>query len=177
MVQPAAGRLIPAEFLTTNYYILGQLRVLQSGLMGLMSDPNSSYLEVNEANIAHVYKPDKVINYAPILWLVKAQVVAVCLNKREYIGVHAVGRGGYTRLFPYPVQISTPTYEFQGTLEWAGRFEFSALMSEGTNAFFMLYDATVRAPLFPAFHIESPAILMNRLFLDTLVVVRKSVHE
>jgi hypothetical protein len=177
MVQSAQGRLIPAEFLTTNHYILGQLRVLQSGLMGLMSDPNSSYLEVNEANIAHIYKPDKVINYAPILWLVKAQTVAVCLNKREYIGLHAISRGGYTRLFPYPVQIYTPTFEFQGVLEWAGRFEFSALMSEGTNAFFMLYDATVRAPLFPSLHLESPAILMNRLFLDSLVVVKKTSQE
>ncbi|MBN2147396.1 MAG: hypothetical protein JW726_08405 [Anaerolineales bacterium] len=177
MVQPLSARLIPAEFLTANYYILGQLKVLQSGLMGMMSDPHSSYMEISEASISHVYKPDKVINYAPVLFVVKAQVVAVCLNKREYVGMHGVSRGGYMRLIPYPVQITTPTYEIHGTLEWAGRFEFSALMSEGTNAFFMLYDAVVKAPLFPALHIESPAVLMNRTFLDTMVVLKKPVKE
>ncbi len=174
MVQPlAASRMIPAEFLASNYYIFGQIKVMQSGLMGLMSDPHSSYLEINEANIAHIYKPEKIINFAPVLCMVKSQVVAVCLSKREYVGTHAMMRGGYTRLIPYAVQLTTPVYEMSGTLEWAGRFEFSALMSEGTNAFFMLYDASIRAPLFSALHVESPAVLVNRLFLDTLVQVKR----
>jgi hypothetical protein len=176
-MQPFAPRLIPAEFLTTHHYIFGQCKVPQSGLMGMLSDPTSSYLEMNDASIALIYKPDKVINYAPVLWNVKSQLVAVCLNKRDYIGLQGIMRGGYTRLIPYPVQITTPTYDITGILEWSGRFEFSALMHEGTNAFFILYDASLSAPLVPALHIESPATLVNRVFLETLIVLKKAPHE
>jgi hypothetical protein len=173
MALPTTGRLIPADFLTTHHYIFGQLKVIQSGLMGMLSDTTSSYLEMTEASMALIYKPDKVINYAPQIYLVRSQVVVVGLNKREYLGLQGVMRSGYQRLFPYPVQITTPSYDITGTLEWSGRLEFSALMSEGTNAFLMIYDARLSAPLFPALHLEAPVMLLNRNFLDTMVVLRK----
>lgn len=177
MVQALPARFIPADFLTTHQYIFGQLKVPQSGLLGMLSDTTSSYLEVDDASTAIIYNPDKVVNYSPVLWMVRAQVVAVCLGKRDYIGLQGIMRGGFTRLFPYPVQITTPTYNLNGTLEWSGRFEFSALMSEGTNAFFILYDAEVSAPLFPRLHNEYPAVLINRMFLQTLSVVKRAHQE
>ena len=172
-----SGRFIPADLLTNNHYAFGQLKVTHSGLMGMFSDVTNSYIQVDDASLAHVHKPEKVLNYAPTMWMVKAQVVLVCLAKREYVGTQGIMRGGYTRLFPYPVQITTSIYDITGTLEWSGRFEFSALMSEGTNAFFMLYNMAVTSTLFPALHMEAPAALMNRSFLETLVVVKRSAPE
>ena len=171
------GRFIPADLLTSHHYIFGQLKVTHSGLMGMFSDVTNSYIEVDDASLAHVYKPANVLNYTPVVWMVKAQVVMVCLSKREYVGLQGIMRGGYSRLFPYPVQITTSTFDITGTLEWSGRFEFSALMSEGTNAFFMLYNVAVTSTLFPALHMEAPAALMNRSFLETLVVVKRSAQE
>ncbi len=173
----SSGRFIPADLLTNNHYVFGQLKVTHSGLLGMFSDTNNSYIEVDDASLSHVYKPDKVLNYAPVMWMVKSQVVLTCLAKREYVGLQGIMRGGYTRLFPYPTQITTSVYDVTGTLEWSGRFEFSALMSEGTNAFFMLYDVTVTSHLFPALHIEAPAALMNRSYLETLVVLKRSAQE
>lgn len=174
MVQSLAPRYVPADVLTTHHYIFGQLKVPQSGLMGMLSDTTSSYLEIDDASMAMIHKPDKVINYTPVMWMVKGQVAAVCLGKFEYAGLQGIMRGGFSRLLPYPVQITTPTYDISGTLEWSGRFEFSALMSEGTNAFFVLTESVVTAPLFPALRIETPVALINRTFLETLIVVKKS---
>ncbi|MFZ2095890.1 MAG: hypothetical protein WAV05_04555 [Anaerolineales bacterium] len=173
MVSPIANRLIPAEILTSSHYIFGQIKVIQSGLVGMLSDTTNSFIEVNEASIAPIFKPSSVMNYAAQLYMVRAEIAAVCLGKREYMGLQGVMRGGFQRLIPYPVQISTRTYDLTGTLEWSGRFEFSALISEGTSHFIVIYDGVITAPLYPELKIETPVILLNRSFLESLVVTKK----
>jgi hypothetical protein len=174
MVSPIPNRLIPAEILTSSHYIFGQIKVIQSGLLGMLTDTTSSFIEVNDASIAPIQKPSNVINYASQLYMVRSEVAAVCLNKRDYMGLQGVMKGGYQRLFPYPVQISTRTYDIKGILEWSGRFEFSALITEGTSNFFIINDATLTAPLYPELKIETPVILLNRSFLESLIVTRKA---
>ncbi len=173
MVSPIMNRLIPAEILTSSHYIFGQIKVIQSGLVGMLTDTTNSFLEVNEASIAPIFKPSSVMNYATQLYMVRSEIAAVCLSKRDYMGMQGVMKSGYQRLIPYPVQISTRTYDLTGTLEWSGRFEFSALITEGTSHFFIVYDAILTAPLYPEVKIESPVILLNRSYLETLIVTKK----
>lgn len=174
MVSPITNRLVPAEILTSSHYIFGQIRVIQSGLLGMLTDTTNSHIEINDASIAPIHKPSSVMNYTPQLYLVRSEVAAVCLGKREYMGLQGVMKGGFQRLFPYTVQISTRTYDITGTIEWSGRFEFSALITEGTSNFFIVYDATLTAPLFPELKIESPVAIVNRTFLETLILNKKS---
>jgi hypothetical protein len=174
MVSPIANRLIPAEILTSSHYIFGQIKVIQSGLVGMLTDTTNSFLEINEASIAPIQKPSNVINYAAQLYMVKSEIAAVCLSKREYMGLQGVMKGGFQRMVPYPVQISTRTYNVNANLEWSGRFEFSALITEGTSDFFIVYDAILTAPLFPELKIESPVILLNRRFMESLIINKKS---
>ena len=174
MVSPIANRLIPAEILTSSHYIFGQIKVIQSGLVGMLTDMTTSFIEINEASIAPIHKPSSVVNYAPQLYMVRSEIAAVCLRKRDYMGLQGVMKGGYQRLIPYPVQISTRTYDITGLLEWSGRFEFSALITEGTSYFIIVYDATLTAPRYTEIKIESPVMLLNRSFLETLMINKKS---
>jgi len=174
MVSPITNRLVPAEILTSSHYIFGQIRVIQSGLLGMLTDTTNSHIEINDASIAPIHKPSSVMNYTPQLYLVRSEVAAVCLGKREYMGLQGVMKGGFQRLFPYTVQISTRTYDITGTIEWSGRFEFSALITEGTSNFFIVYDATLTAPLYPELKIESPVAIVNRTFLESLILNKKS---
>jgi len=90
------------------------------------------------------------------------------------MGLQGIMKGGFQRLLPYAVQISTRTYDISGTLEWSGRFEFSALITEGTSYFIIVYDAVLTAPLFPDIKLESPVMLLNRSFLETLTINKKT---
>ncbi|HSB65717.1 MAG TPA: hypothetical protein VLD65_04015 [Anaerolineales bacterium] len=173
MVSAIPNRLIPAEILTSSHYIFGQIKVIQSGLVGMLTDTTNSFLEVNEASIAPIYKPSSVMNYASQLYMVRSEINAVCLSKRDYMGLQGVMKSGYQRLIPYPVQITTRTYELFGTIEWSGRFEFSALITEGTSNFFMVYDAILTAHLYPELKIEAPVVILNRNYLETLIVSKK----
>ncbi len=174
MVSPTTHRLIPAEILTSSHYIFGQIKVIQSGLVGMLTDTTNSILEVFDASIAPIHKPSSVMNYATQLYVVRAEVAAVCVSKREFMGLQGVMKGGFQRLLPYQVQISTRSYDISGTLEWSGRFEFPALIAEGTSSFISIYEATLTAPLYPDLKIESPVMLINRDFLGTLIVSKKS---
>jgi len=59
MVQPLITRNIPAEFLTANHYIFGQTLVSNTGMLGLLCDPTSSFVELNDSSMARIVKPDK----------------------------------------------------------------------------------------------------------------------
>jgi len=174
MVSSVTNRLIPAEILTSSHYIFGQIKVSQSGLLGMLTDTNNSHLEMNDTSIAPIHKPSSVMNYTPQLYLVRSEVAAVCLSKRDYMGLQGVMKAGYQRLFPYLVQISTRTYDISGMIEWSGRFEFSALLTEGTSNFFIVNDATLTAPRYPELKISSPIIILNRSFLESLILNKKS---
>jgi len=174
MASSATNRLIPAEILTSSHYIFGQIKVSQSGLLGMLTDTTNSHLEMNDTSIAPIHKPSSVMNYTPQLYLARSEVAAVCLSKRDYMGLQGVMKAGYQRLFPYPVQISTRTYDISGTIEWSGRFEFSALLTEGTSNFFIVNDATLTAPRYPELKISSPIIILNRSFLESLILIKKS---
>ncbi len=174
MVSPISNRLIPAEILTCSHYIFGQIKVIQSGLVGMLTDMTTSFIEVNDASIAPIHKPSSVVNYAAQLYMVRSEIAAVSLRKRDYMGLQGVLKSGYQRLIPYPVQISTRTYEISGTIEWSGRFEFSALITEGTSYFIVVYDAVLTALLYPDLKLESPVMLINRSFLEMLIVNKKA---
>jgi hypothetical protein len=44
------------------------------------------------------------------------------------------------------------------------------LITEGTSHFIILYDVSLTAPLYPDLKIEAPVMLLNRAFLETLIV-------
>ncbi len=177
MTQPLISRYIPADFYTSNHYIFGQVKVVNTGMVGVLSDPNTSCIEVNDGSLARIVKPDKIINYSTAMWVVKDQLIAVALNKRDYIGQQPLVRGGYTRIAEYSLQITTPVYEVQGTMEYSGRFELGVVLGDGKNPFVPLYDANMSAILFPALHVEAKVILINRKFIDSLVELKKSSQD
>ncbi len=172
MTQPnLTHRILPADFLTLSYRVVGQMMVPNSGVVGMMNDVTNSFMEVLEAKLARIHMPTKLVGEYNIIDLVKNNIFAVCLTRREDIGPQALARGGYQNVANYPVHITGQVFEVEGTLEWAGRFSFATVMVEGTRDFVPLYDATVTAILIPQFRVESPAILFNRKFVDSLALL------
>jgi len=170
-------RLIPADFLTHSYRIVGEIRVSSAGLMGLINDPTTTYLDIQNARLARIYMPNKLLECFQLLRLVKKQVLAVCLTRREDIGPQAQARMGFARVTSFPVFLSTSVYELSGTLEWAGRFDFSAIITEGPREFIPLYEASLRASLIPSVIIEAPALVFNRGFVEALGLIEQRCNE
>jgi hypothetical protein len=171
MIEPnTTHRLIAGDFLTPGYRVVGRIMVPNSGVTGLMNDSTNSFMEVLEAKLARLHMPTKLVGEYNMLDLVKPNIFAVCLTRREDVGPQGLARGGYKKLTSYSVRVTTPVYELDGTLEWAGRFDFATIMVEGIRDFVPLYDARLTAILIPQLRIESPAILFNRRHVDLLAL-------
>jgi hypothetical protein len=166
--QNVTQRLIAADFLTSSYRVVGRVMVPSTGAIGLMNDTTNTFMELLEAKLARLHMPTKLVGEYSMIDLVKPNVFAVCLTRREDVGPQALARGGFQKMIKYPVRISTPVYELEGTLEWAGRFDFASIMMGGIHDFVPLYDATLTAILIPQLRIESPALLFNRRHVDLL---------
>jgi len=159
-------RLITADLLTPSYRVVGKIMVPNTGLIGILNDTMSSFMEIMDAKLARVHMPTKLVEHYEVIRIVKHQVFAVCLNRREDIGPQALARGGYVNLNEIPVRITSHVYDLEGSMEWSGRFDFSTVMVEGTRDFVPLYNSTVTGILIPTLKIESPAILFNRKQVD-----------
>lgn len=171
MAENITHRLVTADFLTPSYRIVGKVMTPNTGLTGLLNDTTNSFMEVLEAKLARLHMPTKLVGEYNVLDLVKPNIFAVCLTRREDLGPQALARGGFQKILKYPVKIATPVYELEGTIEWPGRFDFAAIMVEGIRDFMPIYDATLTAILIPQLKIESPAILFNRRHVDWLGLV------
>ncbi len=175
-LDPPTGtnRFISADFFTPSYRIVGKIAVPSTGLMGLLSDPNNSFAEINDARLARLHMPTKLVDHYQSVRVVKSQLFAICLARREDLGPQAIARGGYVRVNEYPIRVTTPIYDLAGTIEWSGRFDFSVIMAEGTREFVPIYNGLLTAILIPALKVDSPAILFNRKHVDLLAL--KSAH-
>ena len=164
-------RMIAADFLTLSYRIVGKMMVPNTGTVGMLNDLTTSFMEVADAKLARIHMPTKLVGEYKIIDLVKSNVFAVCLTRREDVGSHALARGGYQNLIEYSIRLTSQVYELEGKLEWAGRFDFATIMVEGMRDFVPLYDATLTAILIPQLRIESPAMLFNRRQVDLLGLI------
>lgn len=167
---PRTHRFLPADILTSSYRVVGKVTVSTNGVMGLMNDPTHTYMEVLDARLARIHMPTKLVDHYEVIRMFKRQVFAIALARREDLGPQAVVRGGFASVTEYPVRVTTQVYEIEGKVEYPGRFDFSALMAEGSRDFVPIFDATLTAVLIPNLRVESPGILFNRTQVDILAL-------
>jgi hypothetical protein len=170
-------RVVSADFFTPSYRIVGKVMVPNTGLMGLINDTTTSFMEILDARLARAHMPSKLVDHYEVVRLVKAQIFAIALARREELGPQALTRGGYVHLNEYPVRITTPVYELMGNLEWAGRFEFSTIMIEGSREFVPIYNTMITAILIPSLKVESQAVLFNRRQVDLLALNSQRIED
>ena len=167
---PRTHRFLPADILTSSYRVVGKVSVSTNGVMGLLNDPTHSYMEVLDARLARIHMPTKLVDHYEVVRMFKRQVFAIALARREDLGPVAVVRGGFGSVTEYPVRLTTQVYEIEGKIEYPGRFDFSALMAEGSRSFIPIFDATLTAILIPTLRVESPGMLFNRTQVDLLAL-------
>jgi hypothetical protein len=64
-------------------------------------------------------------------------------------------------------------YELMGIVETPGKFNFGAMMFETDRFFMPIYNATLKAILFPNVQGESQAMVFNRAMVDAIALLPK----
>ena len=172
---PRTYRFLPADILISGYRVVGKIMVTNTGTMGMVNDNTRSALEVHDARLARLHMPTKLVDHFEVVRMMKAQVYAICMARREDLGPQALVRGGYTSIVEYPARITTQVFEIEGTLELPGRFDFTTLMSEGSRDFIPIFNATLTAILLPNLRVESAGVLINRRQIDLIALLNQRV--
>ncbi len=163
---PRTYRFLPADVLMPGYRVVGKIMVTTTGTIGILNDPTRSVLELHDARMARMHLPTKLVDHFELIRMVKPQVLAICMARREDLGPQALVRGGFATVVEYPVRIALETLELEGVMELPGRFDLPSLMTDGSREFIPLFNATLTGILIPSLRIESGGILINRRHID-----------
>jgi hypothetical protein len=174
-VSPRTYRFLPADILTSGYRIVGKIMITNTGAMGMLNDSTHSSMEVHDARLARLHMPTKLVDHFELVRMMKRHAYVVCMTRREDLGPHALVRGGYSNIVEYPVRITTQMFEIEGTMELPGRFDFAALIGEGSRDFIPIFNATLTAILIPNLRVESAGILINRRQIDLVALLNQRV--
>jgi hypothetical protein len=75
-------RMLAADFVTLSYRVVGKTMVPNTGVVGMMNDPTTSFMEVLDAKLARIHMPTKLVAEYKMIDLVKNNIFAVCLSRR-----------------------------------------------------------------------------------------------
>lgn len=160
-------RIIPVHVLTASYRIAGTVKVSNAGLSGLLTDSTSEFMTIMDASLGRIHEPDFLVQKLNEIRLVKDQIHSASVRRRQDIGPKGITRSGYANFNTFNIAITDSTYEYEGILEWPGRFDFTALMSGGSWEYLPIFEGTVRSIIFPELRITSEAMLVNRQQIAT----------
>jgi hypothetical protein len=169
--------LVPTSVITQNYRVNGLVSVTAAGLIGLLSDPTDSYIEVENASLVRLHRPQEVVAQFNNWGMVKSRIIAVLCEKSADLGRITIARAGFSRLISYRIWASLHGFEMFGILESPGKFDFSAQMFQGNRQFTSLFNATLIPVYFPQLVTRSPAILFNRQMVEGIGVIGEVEEE
>lgn len=155
-------RIIPVHVLTASYRIAGTAKVSNAGLSGLLTDTTSEFMTIMDASLGRIHEPDFLVQKLNEIRLVKDQIHSASVRRRQDIGPKGITRAGYENLNSFNIAVTDSSFEYEGILEWPGRFNFTALMSGGTWEYLPIFEGTVRSIYYPELEIRSEAMLVNR---------------
>ncbi|NQS92507.1 MAG: hypothetical protein HQ574_08870 [Chloroflexi bacterium] len=170
-------RIIPVHVLTSSYRIAGSVKVSNSGLSGLLTDSTSEFMTIMDASLARIHDPDFLVQKLTDIRLVKNKIHSVSVKRRQDIGPKGITRAGYEHVNSFNISITDSTYEYEGCLEWPGRFDFKALMSGGSWEYLPVFDGIVRSIVYPDLEIRSEAMLINRIHIATFSHTLKKADD
>jgi hypothetical protein len=170
-------RNIQIHVLTASYRIAGIVSVGNAGLSGLLMDRTSQFMTIIDAKIGRIHEPEFLVQEVAGIRLVKNKIHTVSVKRRQDIGPKGITRPGYDRVNVFNIGITDAIYEYEGILEWPGRFDFTALMTGGTWEYLPIFEGTVRSIVYPEMEIKSDAMLVNRKHVATFTHSLKKEDE
>ena len=158
---------IPIDLYTATYRVVGKARVRATGLWALIHDKTTDYLEIHEAHLASLVRPNTLLARYQVISVAKVGIHAVIVQNPAHLGPGAFPRqSGATAKRAYTVWGVTQVFEIQGTFYWRGRFSAPAILAEYKNAFIPLVEAQLHTAVLPTVRVAAPALLVNRNKVD-----------
>ena len=169
----ASRNSVNADLLTPGFRVSCKVNVGPSGLIGLLNDVNTSLIDLEDAYYSRLTQPAKIVSHLDTAHLAKNNLTLVVLSRREDLGPQGLARGGYSRLLPVPVLITTATFEIQGSIDVVTKFDPAQLLMGGTGRFLNVYNASALMAANPETVFSGAVILVSRTAVEMVAPITK----
>jgi hypothetical protein len=159
---------VHVDLLTPGFRISCRINTGPTGLIGLLNDSNTSLLDLEDVYYSRLTQPAKITSHLETAHLAKDNLTLVVLSRREDLGPQGLARGGYSRLIPVPVLVTTATFEIQGSIDVVNKFDPSELLMGGTGRFINVYSASALMVASPDTVFSGAVILVSRSAVEML---------
>ncbi|HZD11816.1 MAG TPA: hypothetical protein VE553_10780 [Candidatus Binatia bacterium] len=161
----ALGRhLINLDLFTESYRVSGRTHVATSGLLSELNNPNSDFLELEEAYISRMHEPGKIVgSYAEVSFRKRSINFVVLQDRRDGTVLGTThGRSLFGRGRPIQVFLTTPSFEISGSVMHDGQTSPGTILVHTLGHFQPIFDAEACAALFPHVTYRGDLILVQK---------------
>ena len=164
---------VNVDLLTQGLRVSCRVNVGPTGLIGLLNDVNASLVDLEDAYYSRLTQPAKIISHLDSAHVPKGNLTLVVLKRREDLGPEGLARGGYSRLLPVPVLVTTSTFEIHGSIDVVTKFDPAALLMGGTGRYLNVYNASALMAASPETVFSGAVILVNRSAVEMIAPIAK----
>jgi hypothetical protein len=164
---------VNVDLLTEGFRISCRVPIGPTGLIMLLNDGNTSLVDIEDAYYSRLIQPAKIVAHLDTAHVAKNNLTLVVLARREDLGPQGLARGGYSRLVPVPILVTTSTFEIQGSIDVVVKFDPSELLMGGTSRYLNMYNASALMATSPETVFSGAVILVSRTAVEMVAPVAK----
>lgn len=170
------GRQIIIDLFTDAYRVSGRAQVGTGGLMAELSNPNSDYLDLENAYISRIHEPAKIVASYAAASFCKQNINFIVLQDRREGTVLGTPRGRtiFSRGRPVQVFLTIPSFEIEGEVMHDGQPTPSTILVHAEGPFQPILAATASAASHPDISYTGDLILVQKAMIGIFCLAR---HE
>jgi hypothetical protein len=137
-------QLINLDLFTDSYRVTGRSLVGAGGIHAELANPNSDFLEIQDAYISSIHQPGEIIvNYHTAAFRKDNINFIVLQDRREGIPVGTQhGRSIFTRGRAIPAFLTVPSFEIRGEIIHEGTLAPREILVQSIGRFQLIFAAT-----------------------------------
>jgi hypothetical protein len=158
------SQLINMDMFTDAYRVTGRVMVGTGGIHAELANPNSSFLELQDAYISRIHQPGEIIAHYKVAAFSKENINFIVLqDRREGIPVGTQhGRSIYTRGRALSAFLTVPSFEISGDIMHDGKVSPREILVQSPGRYQLIFSAKAMASLYPDISYSGDLILVQK---------------
>ncbi len=156
--------LISLDLFTDAYRVTGHTKVGVGGIHAELANPNSNFLEIQDAYISRINQPGEIVTHYQEAAFRKNNINFIVLQDRR-VGIPVGtqhGRSIYTRGRPIPAFLTVPSFEIKGEIIHEGKVAPRDILVKSIGNYLLIFAAEASASLYPNIAYSGDLIMVSK---------------
>jgi hypothetical protein len=156
--------LINLDLFTDAYRVTGSTTVGVGGIHSELANPNSSFLEIQDAYVSRINQPGEIVAHYKLGAFRKENINFIVLQDRR-VGIPVGtqhGRSVFTRGQAVPIFLTVPSFEITGEISHIGKVTPRDILVKSVGNYLLVFAAKASASLYPKIAYSGDLIMISK---------------